>query len=374
MIAPQAVFSYLEAHGVSLVTGVPDSLLKHFCAFVADHLPPERHIITANEGGAVALAAGHHLATGEYALVYMQNSGLGNAINPLLSLADVEVYSIPMLLMIGWRGEPGVRDEPQHVKQGRVTLSMLDVMEIPYVVLDAECNWKLLIGDAVWRMKREQRPVALVVRKDTFQPHPAGGRHSEGELLTREQAIHVIVEQLDPTDIVVSTTGMTSRELYEIREKRSEGHSKDFLTVGSMGHSSQIALGIACGQPERQIVCLDGDGSVLMHMGGMAIVGQVGPKNFLHIVLDNAAHDSVGGQPTASPNVSFLSLAKSLGYRQARGAVTKRDITQSISDLRKVSGPSLLWVKVQKGARPDLGRPKTTPVENKNALMRQLLG
>lgn len=374
MIAPEELLVYLRGEGVSFVTGVPDSLLSSFSAYVTDRVPCERHVIAANEGGAVALAAGHHLATGEYALVYMQNSGLGNAVNPLLSLADADVYSIPMLLMIGWRGEPGVHDEPQHIKQGRVTLSLLDAMEIPYVVLDAACHWKPLLGQILSIMKAEQRPVALVVRKGTFGPSPLARPDSERGCLTREEAIRVVVEHLDESDVVVSTTGMTSRELYEIREAQGVGHARDFLVVGSMGHASQIALGIACRRPERRVVCLDGDGAAIMHTGNMAIVGQVAPPNYLHIILDNAAHDSVGGQPTASPNVDFVQLASAVGYKRARHAEDEAGLRQAIKGLKGAAGPLLLWVKVRRGARADLGRPKTTPVENKQALMAQLLG
>ncbi len=374
MIAPEELLEHLRDEGVSFVTGVPDSLLSSFSAYVTDHVPGERHVIAANEGGAVALAAGHHLATGEYALVYMQNSGLGNAVNPLLSLADADVYSIPMLLMIGWRGEPGVHDEPQHVKQGRVTLALLDAMEIPHVVLDAGSDWKPLVGQLLATMKAEQRPVALVVRKGTFRPYPLARQDAERGSLTREEAIRVIVEALDESDVVVSTTGMTSRELYEIRDAQGAGHARDFLVVGSMGHASQIALGIACRRPERRVVCLDGDGAAIMHTGNMAIVGQVAPPNFVHIILDNAAHDSVGGQPTASPNVHFARLADAVGYKHAREAAGEAELRQAVTELKGTAGPSLVWVKVRRGARADLGRPKTTPVENKQALMAQLLG
>lgn len=373
MIAPGELFGYLEKQGISFVAGVPDSLLSSFSAYITEHVPRARHVIAANEGGAVALAVGHHLATGQYPLVYMQNSGLGNAVNPLLSLADAEVYSIPMLLMIGWRGEPGMHDEPQHVKQGRTTLQMLEVMEIPYVVVDATSDWQLLMEQLLETMKLEHRPVALVVKKGTFLPYKVSDANSEGGHLTREEAISLVVEQLKPSDVVVATTGMTSRELYEIREKRAEGHARDFLVVGSMGHCSQIALGIASSRRERTVICLDGDGSAIMHMGNLAIIGHVAPENLIHIILDNGAHDSVGGQPTASSNIDFVALAQSVGYRRARLAATRVEVVNSLGQARAEVGPSLLWIKVRKGARADLGRPKTSPIENKHALMEQLL-
>lgn len=372
MIAPGELLAYLTERGITFFVGVPDSLLSSFSAYLAQHISRERHIIAANEGGAVALAAGHHLATGEYALVYMQNSGLGNAVNPLLSLADPDVYSIPMLLMIGWRGEPGVHDEPQHVKQGRVTLAMLDVMEIPYVVLDADSAWEPLVRHAIHEMKARQRPVALVIRKGSFSSYPLTLQGDERGSLSREEAIRIIVESLKESDVVIATTGMTSRELYEVREEQGVGHSRDFLVVGSMGHASQIALAIACRQPGRRVVCLDGDGAAIMHTGNMAIVGQVSPPNLVHVILDNAAHDSVGGHPTASPNVDFALLARAVGYKHSREVAGAQELRQSMAELERTGGPSLIWIKVRRGARPDLGRPKTTPIENKQLLMAHL--
>ncbi len=374
MIQPKEFFDNLISERILFFSGVPDSLLKNFCAYVTDHVDDRHHVIAANEGGAVALAAGYYLATGNYALVYMQNSGLGNATNPLLSLADPEVYSIPMLLMIGWRGEPGIHDEPQHVKQGRVTLGLLEAMEIPYLVLDGNTrDWRGLVRSLCDQMRDHERPVAIVVRTDTFDEYKMGTIDDDSSLLTREEAISIVVERIGDNDIVVSTTGKTSRELFEVRERYSQGHGRDFLTVGSMGHSSQIALGIALQKPNYRVICLDGDGAVLMHAGALAIVGQKAPPNFVHIVINNESHDSVGGQPTASPNVDYVDFAQAMGYRNALRAATSKEIESALAQLLDSEGPSLLEIKTRKGSRQDLGRPTITPLENRNELMGRLL-
>ena len=348
----------LKSNGVGFFAGVPDSLLKSFCAYLTDTCAAA-HVIAANEGGAVGLAAGYHLATGKLACVYMQNSGQGNAVNPLASLADPDVYSIPMVLVVGWRGEPGVKDEPQHVKQGKVTITLFETLGIPtetipedeFVALD-------VVTRQVQRARSESRPVALIVRKGLFegfpmdpaavQPHPHGLSD-----LGREAAIERILDELPPEAVVVSTTGMISRELYEARLRRGEGHERDFLTVGSMGHASMIALGIASSQPQRPVCCLDGDGAALMQLGNLAIVGQSRCANLTHIVLNNAAHDSVGGQPTVGGEVDLVKIAEACGYN-AEGA------------------PAFREVRVRKGARTDLGRPKEKPQENKLLFMKTL--
>ena len=304
----------LLKHGVGLFCGVPDSLLKSFCAYVTDTCE-KNHVITANEGGAVGLAAGYYLVTGKPALVYMQNSGQGNAVNPLASLADPDVYSIPMVLLVGWRGEPGVKDEPQHAKQGKVTVSLFETLGIPTEILpDDEAAALELTRKMVERAKAESRPVALVVRKGLFAEYKLQNKKPDIATLPREQAIEGVLRALPKDAVVVSTTGMISREVYETRERLGQDHSRDFLTVGSMGHASMIALGIAKAQPHRRVYCLDGDGASIMQMGNMAIVGQSGCSNLTHIVFNNAAHDSVGGQPTVGGAINLMSVAAALGY------------------------------------------------------------
>lgn len=370
MLDCAAFYQLLNRHGIEFFTGVPDSLLKDILAYFADNTPPERNIVAANEGNAIALAAGYHLATGKAGLVYMQNSGLGNSVNPLTSLADPDVYSLPMLLVVGWRGEPGVKDEPQHVKQGRVTLGLLETLEIPHTILPADdAGADAALRVATDSMRERNAPYALVVRKGTFEPYSLKPRSCPDYEMAREQALKLVVDRLPDDGIVVSTTGKTSRELFEYREERGAGHARDFLTVGSMGHSSQIALGIALAKPDRAVFCLDGDGAVIMHAGALAIVGERSPANFRHIVFNNGAHDSVGGQPTCGFNIDITAIARASGYRSVLRAQTPGQLRDGLDQLLTAEGPSLLEIRVQKGARKDLGRPTTTPIENKRAFM-----
>jgi phosphonopyruvate decarboxylase len=373
MLNAGKVFEAIREQGIDFFAGVPDSLLKDFCAYVTDHASDNDHVITANEGNAVALAAGHFLGSARPALVYMQNSGLGNAVNPLLSLADAEVYSIPMLLMIGWRGEPGVKDEPQHVKQGRVMAGMLDAMEIPHFELSADTpDAAAVIGRACQLMREHSAPVALLVRKGTFEKYQLKQDVVTDYPMKRENAITCIVDLLRDDDIVISTTGKTSRELYEYRAARGDGHGNDFLTVGSMGHTASIAMGVAQAQRDRRVICLDGDGSVIMHMGSLAVIGQSGLSNLVHVVINNGAHDSVGGQPTVGFAINVREIAKCCGYTRVQTASSVEEIKQAVIRLAEDEGLSLLEVRVNKGARSDLGRPKSTPAQNRAALMARL--
>lgn len=370
----------LKKNGINFYAGVPDSLLKDYCAFVSSNEEGHRHIIAANEGNALALAAGHHLATGEIGLVYMQNSGLGNVVNPLMSLADPLVYSIPALLLIGWRGKPGVKDEPQHAKQGQVTLKLLEAMEVEYAILPENIEGaRKTLTEAVSYMKANNAPYALVVPPGTFASYDDSKcqefkdeKGNYDSLLTREEALKVLIPLLADTDVVVSTTGKTSREIFEYREEYAQGHQQDFLTVGSMGHSSQIALGMALARPERNIYCIDGDGSFLMHMGALATNGAISPHNLKHIVINNGAHESVGGQPTVAESIDIPGIARACGYQEVYQAQTEEEILAGTRGLKLASAPSLLEIKVKVGARSNLGRPTTSPIENKEQLMKFL--
>lgn len=353
-------YSELTAHGLDAFYGVPDSLLKELCACITESAPMGQHIIAANEGNALALAAGHYLATGKPAVVYMQNSGLGNVVNPLLSLTDAAVYGIPALLVIGWRGEPGVHDEPQHITQGRLTLPLLEALEVEHAVLENIAQ----VAEACKYMATHSRPYALVVRKGTFEPHPRTPATPRYEL-AREEAIRCVAELLGERDVVVSTTGMISRELYENRPS----HEKDFLTVGSMGHASSIALGIALAKPNRQVYCLDGDGALLMHLGAAAVLATHAPGNMRHILINNEAHDSVGAQPTVMPGIDAGELARAMGYRRVYRVQTLDELRAVWPEFAGQEGLSLLEIRVKCGSRKDLGRPKERPAENKQAFM-----
>jgi len=370
MIKPEDFYSKLVKKEVDFFTGVPDSLLKDFNAYIMDYVSADKHVIAANEGGAIALASGYHLASGKLGMVYMQNSGQGNAVNPLTSLVDKEVYSIPMLLLIGWRGEPGVHDEPQHVKHGRITLGLLDSLEIPYDVLPNDNDsMKETLDKAISEAKSNNFPYALVVKKGVFEPYELKNKIKSDYELNRERALKIVTSSLNAREVVVSTTGKLSRELFEYREGKKEGHEKDFLTVGSMGYSSMIALGIALAKPERKVYCFDGDGALIMHMGNMAIIGQKAPKNFKHIIFNNGSHESVGGQPTAASVINIPKIADGCGYKIRFKAETENEIIECMKELKDCEGPGLLEILVNKVSRKDLGRPSTTPLENKKAFM-----
>ena len=370
---PGAFVDTAMAHGTEFFTGVPDSLLKDFCDYTTSNTTSDQHVIAANEGTAVAMASGYHMATGAIPLVYLQNSGLGNIVNPVLSLADPKVYSVPMLIVIGWRGEPGKKDEPQHVVQGRVTPTMLESMGVPYDILpNYNEGMEEAMAKAYAYMRTRSSPYALLVKKNTFDKYTMAPQIESSFDLTREQVLNMICEAF-PSSPLITTTGFTSREVFELRESRGEGHSQDFLTVGAMGHCSSIALGAALARgPTENVVAVDGDGAAMMHMGGMVTVGASGAKNFKHVLVNNGMHDSVGGQPTGGFGVDFVAVARACGYAQAISVSTKREIKVALDLLatQDVEGPSFVEIKVNGGSRPDLGRPTTTPVENKEVFMK----
>jgi len=369
MIKPETFYNHLNGNGIGFFCGVPDSLLKYFCAYIFDHVKSKRHIISANEGNAIALAAGYYLATGKLGLVYMQNSGIGNAVNPLLSLVDKEVYSIPMILLIGWRGEPGIKDEPQHIKQGRIQLSLLDNLEIPYQIIDKNTmGLEEQMKELIDLSKKISAPVALVVKKGTFEEYKLENNIKEDtQLFSREAALEIVLDNLQES-VIISTTGKTSREIFEIRERNNAPHN-DFLTVGSMGHASSIALGVALGHPEKKTVCIDGDGAMIMHLGSLPVLGNIAPQNFIHILMNNFCHESVGGQPTASRVIDFDKLCYATGYKKYLLASDEESLRDAVLQAHKLTGPVFIEVKIRKGSRSDLGRPTISPQNNKMNFM-----
>ena len=371
----QHLLSACEQAGIDFFTGVPDSQLKGLCdtLFATYGVNGKQHVVAANEGNAVGLCAGHYLATGRPGLCYMQNSGLGNAVNPLASLMDGQVYGLPCLLVVGWRGEPGVHDEPQHVKQGQVTLSQLELLDVPYMVLDkamTEADFDAAFAEIRAHLEAG-RTAAIVVKKGalTCSLKPQYGNQNA---MTREEAVGVIARLAGKRDVIVSTTGKLSRELFELREAMGEGHERDFLTVGSMGHASMIALGIALEQPERRVWCLDGDGAALMHLGAMAVIGQKKPANLVHVVINNAAHETVGGMPVCEGALNLTGLAMSAGYRHVSRAANEMELYQAVDAAMTAGETAFIEVMCAVGARADLGRPTTTPQQNRDALMKFL--
>jgi phosphonopyruvate decarboxylase len=364
MVNTKEFYDSLLANKVDFFTGVPDSLLANFCACVKENSPSQNNIIAANEGNAVAIAAGYHIASGNYGVVYMQNSGLGNTVNPILSLADEEVYRVPMLLIIGWRGEPGKHDEPQHVKQGKLTLPLLECMGIDYQVLNDD--YKAQLETALNYIREESKPYALVVQKGTFSDYKIT-KEAPRHTIKREEALEAAMGVIEDDAFIVSTTGKTSREIFEIRERWNQGHSHDFLTVGSMGHTASIALGMSIGS-DKNIYCIDGDGSFIMHMGGMGIAAANAGKNFKYILINNGAHESVGGQPTIGFDLDVEAILKASGFKNVYTAETKEDVEAGVKRLRD-EALSALIIYTNQGSREDLGRPTIAPEQNKLNMM-----
>ena len=390
MIDPARFVDHLQELGVRFYTGVPDSLLKHLCSHIMSELPREAHVIAANEGAAVGLAIGHHLRSGELGLVYLQNSGFGNTVNPLLSLADHDVYGVPMVLLVGWRGQPGVKDEPQHVKQGRIMESLLDAMDLPWAVLPREQQEaEACMRTAVDTARSHGCPYVVLVEKDSFDapatspsqasqasepadpadPADPSQPSSAAALPSREQALAALVDELGDDTINVSTTGMLSRELFEHREQTGQSGECDFLTVGGMGHASSIAMGVAMREPTREVWCLDGDGAVLMHLGTLAVIADHARDNLFHVVFNNGVHDSVGGQPTSIEVVDLAATARAVGYRYAASVSSLDELAEQVSALRASGGPALLELRVRPGNRAGIGRPTRTPAQSKQAFM-----
>ena len=354
-------------------TGVPDSLLKPFCDWVIDKYGiSDNHIVAANEGNSVALAAGYHLATGKVPVVYMQNSGIGNIINPVASLMNDEVYGIPCVFIVGWRGEPGVHDEPQHIYQGKVTLKLLEDMDIKTFVISKETSEQEVLKklDEWQPLLRKGKQVAFVVKKGALE-YENKVKYQNNNTLSREEIINHIVK-VCMEDAIVSTTGKASRELFEIRETQNQGHGYDFLTVGSMGHSSSIALALALNKKNKKIWCIDGDGAALMHMGGMAVMGANAPKNLVHIVINNASHETVGGMPTVANRIDFVTIAKGCGYDNAVCVDNAVLLNKALEEAKQSDKLCFIEVKCSISSRADLGRPTTSTKENKENFMRNL--
>ena len=354
-------------------TGVPDSQLRPLCDWLINEYGiGKKHKIAANEGNAVALAAGYHLATGKVPVVYMQNSGEGNIINPVASLMNDKVYGIPCVFIVGWRGEPGIHDEPQHIYQGEVTVKLLEDMDIRTFIIGKDTTEEEVKAQlqAFKPLLEKGKQVAFVVRKGALQ-YDGKVKYQNDNQMCREEIIRHIVAVSD-TDPVVSTTGKASRELFEIREANNQGHSHDFLTVGSMGHSSSIALQIAAEKQDKKIWCIDGDGAVLMHMGAMALVGSEKPENLVHIVINNGAHETVGGMPTVAANIDLVKIAEGCGYPYAVSVDSFEALDKELKTAKENSGLRFIEVKCSIGARDDLGRPTTTAKENKENFMKAL--
>lgn len=361
----------LEIIGADFYTGVPDSQLKALCDYLMNTygIDQHHHIIAANEGNCVGLAAGYHLATGKVPVVYMQNSGEGNIINPLASLLNDKVYAIPMIFIIGWRGEPGIHDEPQHIYQGEVTVKLMEDMDVKTFIIGKDTSEDELKSamENFNRLIQNGKQVAFIIRKGALE-YGAKVVYKNDNTMTREEIIQHIIK-VTGEDPIVSTTGKASRELFETRVANGQSHQYDFLTVGSMGHSSSIALGVALNKPGKKIWCIDGDGAVLMHMGSMAVIGANSPDNLVHIVINNGSHETVGGMPTVASKMDIVAIAKACGYHNAVSVKSFDELDKELQNAKNSKELCLIEVKCSIGARANLGRPTTTAIENKKGFM-----
>jgi len=381
VISAQTFLATLVGKGFNFFAGVPDSSLKSLLALL--EAQGVKNYICANEGAAIAVAAGYHLATNLVPIVYMQNSGLGNAINPLLSLTHQRVYAVPILLIIGWRGEPGKADEPQHFATGEHTTEILQSLDIPCKIISIDSDVEETIAEAVSTLKESSSPFALLCRKGLFDKSVAASIANTYEM-SREEAIKILLKSLPEATAIVCTTGQAGRELYEFRESTlrestprestQQNHRQDFLNVGAMGHASQIALGIALEKPDTNVVCIDGDGALIMHMGALAIIGQYGRRNFRHVVINNGVHDSVGGQPTAGLNIDIPAIATACGYKQTASCHCAADLPDAVHALISADGPSLLEIRVHPGGRDNLSRPPQQFRDSKSEFMSFIKG
>ena len=359
MISTVNFIDELKRNSIDFFTGVPDSVLKKL-SNKFEKFDKNKHVLAFNEGSAIALGIGYHLATNKIPCIYLQNAGLGNAINPLVSIAHKNVYSIPLLMVIGWRGSPNrKKDEPQHNVKGKITRKLLSTLGIKNIVIKNKKDL-LKLRKLIKFSKQKKIPVACLIEQNSLveKNKPSIKLKSNfGSNIERSDVIYELLHSIKNDTKIVSTTGYTSRELNQIRREKKLGRGKDFYMVGGMGHSSMVALGLSL-KLKKQIICLDGDGSLLMHMGSLRSAGIFAKKNFKHILLNNAVHESVGEQRTFSENLDFLKLVKKLGYRNSYKTSKKNKLKKIINIFLKSKGPSFLEIKIKTGTIKNLTRPK----------------
>lgn len=373
MVDQKQLFDSLQEMGVDFFTGVPDSLLNNFCLYLTQNIPDGQHVMAANEGNAVAIAAGHYMATGNIPLVYMQNSGIGNATNPLLSLTHDCVYGIPMILVIGWRGDPSISDHVQHRKQGELTPVLMKDMDIPYDILDSDDTVIDKFAWAVSKAREISSPVALIAQKAILTEKVKKQEYPSSKLMNREDAVSAVVDVLGSDAIYLGTTGRATREVHEQLKEHGVGEGHEFQNVGSMGHVSSVGLGLALAKPGKRIVVFDGDAAVVMHMGALATNCRYKAGNMIHIVLNNGVNESVGGQPSAGYVVNLTEIAAACGYRTPGHAVETKDELQTIiRDFEQGGMPLFIDVHVRQGIRSDMPKLNIDHKAQKEALMKNL--
>jgi len=372
-VSPNVFYQQLKEREFEFFTGIPDSLLSDFLNYLGQNHPPNQNIVAANEGTAVAIASGYHLATKKFPVVFMQNSGIGNAVNPLLSLVDPRVYKIPMLLLMGWRGEPGKKDEPQHKVQGEVMTSMMEDLNLTFEVLpDYEEGVAAALDLALYHLKTRGTPYAFLVRRRTFLKYDYIAPRENKYPLSREEAMQIILDHIGKYDAVIAAQGFTSRELLEVRQKKGFELNQDFFCLGARGHASSVAMGVAVAKPSKTVFCFEGDGAFLTHMGAASQIGSKNLQNFKHVIFNNEVHESAGGSPSVGDVVDFAELAKGCGYKFTATATSEQEVIEGIKQLRETPGPGFLEIKVKLQTRHDLRGMVSTPKQNKEQFMKFL--
>lgn len=355
MIDVNKLFKFIENKKINFFSGVPDSILKNTKSYL-EKKNKHQHIITANEGSAVSSCIGYFLATGKIGCAYMQNSGLSNAINPLISIAHQKVYSIPLFLLIGWRGAPGIKDEPQHLVKGSITIQILKLLKIKYLILESEKDFRKL-NKLIKFSRKNNSIVACLIKKNVLDlKNKSNKSNYKFYGIKREFFLKSLLANIKSFTNIISTTGYTSRELHQLRKKYYLKKGKDFYMVGGMGHSSMVALGVSL-QTSKDTICLDGDGSMIMHMGSIANIGTYAKKNYKHILLNNFSHESVGGQRTFSENLNFEEISNGAGYKKYFYLDKEKNIKKILKKFLISSGPCFLEVKIKTGAMKNLSRP-----------------
>ena len=366
MILVKELFNTLKKNKISFFTGVPDSVLKNLLSYF-NKFYNSKHIIAVNEGSAVSIGMGYYLSTKKIPCVYLQNSGLGNAINPLISIANQKVYSIPLLLIIGWRGSPNKKDEPQHMAKGKITTRLLKLLDINYCVLRDKKDLGSL-SKLIKNARITKKTVACLIENKILKSNKKYSQIKKKiGLPYRRDFILQLLKQISNDTKIISTTGYTSRELAQIRKEKKLFKGKDFYMVGGMGHASMVSFGYSLNS-KKQVICLDGDGSILMHLGSIRTFGYFGHSKLKHILLNNNAHESVGGQPTTAAKIDFKKLVKSLGYKNYFKISKSEQMNFIIKSFLTSKGPSFLEVLINEGTLNNLSRPRDL-IKIKNQFM-----
>ena len=343
-------------NNITFCTGVPDSLLKPFLKNIKK-VGKFKHIQAVNEGNAVSLAAGWQTVSNKVPLVYMQNSGLGNAINPLISLTHSKVYSIPLVLLIGWRGEPNKHDEPQHIEMGKITLDILKLLNIKTIILGKKFS-SHKVNELINYSIKNKKVVAFLVKKEFFNNEGIKEKNNlNSNNILRYNFLETLVDEIEINTRIISSTGYTSRELDEIRKRKINSKGKDFYMVGAMGHTSIFSLGVA-EATKKKIICIDGDGSMLMHFGSLFTIGQMKKTNLKYILLNNNCHESVGSQKTNINNVNINIISKGLGFQNYTKISNKKNMRILTKKFLNSKKSNFLEVRIKNISIENLGRPK----------------